>query len=959
MSKADSPQSRLQSNRNKPSFRLGSTNLIRSALHVWALCCSTLPLVAFLLLAGTANVRAGLTFELYLYTYNGSYIFYTPLSTNATLPSAPLGDYTILSPQQPTNGSWRQFELSSNGLSLTGGGEGFYGDFASVMQGITNGLWSIIVTNAMTTNIYRFSVSAPNMTPNLLPLTTITFPIEGAIDVTNRPTFTWVGPTNWPSSYFDYVAQYDLSYNSTFFQYAYLPSDQTNWTIPEPIPSGTNTLFTVQAVTNYTTPLFIATIPTNIVSSQILSEWESTSTLQSSATVNFMTAPSTSSTPAHILIGHYTFDYSGDLGHDSSGYGNDLTGISSWGLQHQFATTAIAGGGAVQFFGTSSLTPSDTTRTNWDLALAGSFSVSAWVNSTESIGDDSDNAYFGATIFWAFNDHYSTNDTIPLAITGSRAAFTTRGGDPGAFDNLHSASVVNDGNYHLITVTRNQATGEKRIYVDGLLEASEIGTTAPLNGNDYYLSIGGTTSSSYAGFLDDLQFYTGVLSDFEIASLYAQPGQVVSNSAGFTPLGPALNAPELRWTTDGDSTWFGQTTRTHDLIAAAQSGVVTNFQTSSLQTTINGPGTLTFWWQNPGTDLDFDLEFDLDGAYQSDIQGPQPWIQAGPIQIGPGTHTLTWYVSANGSSDSTAAGYLDQVRFVPQIEVNLQLQFARDQDLSGKDHFLLFPFFSSITPAPTTLHTVESASGDFIGEQGGDFSSSSTQLDTLESVIERCTNGNWTLHFNKGAANEQKFTFKVSLIGLTTNILQSVRILSPTNGSVDVATNAPLSWSGPPNLPSIFVNVFPVASGLSGAYTNLTSPTTQWPNPPTLPVGTNQFYVAFSTNSFSGVTFSDPVDESMNTLDTWATSATLRSSANAQFVVGLPRTTLTNPLLTSSGFQFSFPSIAGHPHTVQTRTNLVTGSWLDLTNVIGDGTLQQFTFPSTNPTARYFRVRSN
>jgi hypothetical protein len=76
--------------------------------------------------------------------------------------------------------------------------------------------------------------------------------------------------------------------------------------------------------------------------------------------------------------------------------------------------------------------------------------------------------------------------------------------------------------------------------------------------------------------------------------------------------------------------------------------------------------------------------------------------------------------------------------------------------------------------------------------------------------------------------------------------------------------------------------------------------------------------------------------------------------------------TSTTPLpvrLTNIGawlghIQFSFTTLPVRPYTVQARTNLAAGAWLDLTNATGDGTLQQFTFPNTNPPVRFFRVRS-
>ncbi|MGH8023281.1 MAG: hypothetical protein ACRED1_06855, partial [Limisphaerales bacterium] len=165
------------------------------------------------------------------------------------------------------------------------------------------------------------------------------------------------------------------------------------------------------------------------------------------------------SSGGHTNIAHYTFDNSGSLGQDASGNGNDLDSYSYWGPVHQYSTEAEAGSGAVQFFGTSSMDAGNQTLTNLDAVLAGSFTFSAWVNTTNSTGNDTDDAVSGAAIFWAYNDHDNINDTIPLAITGSKAAFSTRD-HLGNTTTIHSLTSVNDGNYHLITATRNQADGE-------------------------------------------------------------------------------------------------------------------------------------------------------------------------------------------------------------------------------------------------------------------------------------------------------------------------------------------------------------------------------------------------------------------------------------------------------------------------------------------------------------------
>lgn len=385
----------------------------------------------------------------------------------------------------------------------------------------------------------------------------------------------------------------------------------------------------------------------------------------------------------HTNVAHYAFDDSANLGLDSSGNGNDAPGVSWWGPQHQFDADAEAGGGAVQFFGTSYLNPYDQPLTNLNAVLAGSFSFSAWVKTAVTNGADGNNAFDGAVIFWAYNDQGNTNDTIPLAITGNKAAFTTRD-HLGDFNTLHSITSVNDGNYHLITTTRDHVTGEKKLYVDGNFETSEIGTTDPLNGNNYNLTIGGyayvidgtgTNYSSYRGRLDDVQIYSGVLSASEVAALYNNPGTTAPDaSANGGALGDALNAPQLIWATSGNTSWFVETTNTHDNVSAARSGAITNdTQSSYLETSVTGPGTLSFWWQTAADDLDFETQFKIDGNYMNNIYGNTAWTQE-TYAIGPGQHTLRWVALAYAIIPDTDAGYLDEVSFevanAPVITLN-------------------------------------------------------------------------------------------------------------------------------------------------------------------------------------------------------------------------------------------------------------------------------------------------
>ena len=59
----------------------------------------------------------------------------------------------------------------------------------------------------------------------------------------------------------------------------------------------------------------------------------------------------------------------------------------------------------------------------------------------------------------------------------------------------------------------------------------------------------------------------------------------------------ALDATNLIWTTTGSPAWEGHYSISHDGLDAARSGIIADSATTSLQTTVNGPGLLTFWWR--------------------------------------------------------------------------------------------------------------------------------------------------------------------------------------------------------------------------------------------------------------------------------------------------------------------------------------------------------------------------
>jgi alpha-tubulin suppressor-like RCC1 family protein len=130
-------------------------------------------------------------------------------------------------------------------------------------------------------------------------------------------------------------------------------------------------------------------------------------------------------------------------------------------------------------------------------------------------------------------------------------------------------------------------------------------------------------------------------------------------------LAQALNTTNLTWTTSGtlgSAGWSSETTTTHDGVSAADSGMVFSSATSTLQTTVTGPGTLTFWWTNPS--LDNRLSFKVGGVTLTYITLYQSWQQQ-TYYLGSGGQTLQWVYSVYTSPGDSYHGYVDQVSYTP------------------------------------------------------------------------------------------------------------------------------------------------------------------------------------------------------------------------------------------------------------------------------------------------------
>jgi hypothetical protein len=210
----------------------------------------------------------------------------------------------------------------------------------------------------------------------------------------------------------------------------------------------------------------------------------------------------------------------------------------------------------------------------------------------------------------------------------------------------------------ILTQPTNQTAG---IGAEATFAVNVIASPFPsyqwrFNGGD----IAGATNSTHTIFdvaATNAGEYTVAISN----SLDAVTSAVARLSVILLP--DALDATTLPWTVGGARPWHGEIATTHDGVDAGESGWITHDQETWMQTTINGPNTLSFWWK-VSSEAGFDmLELYLDSTRQTRISGEVDW-QFYSLDVPAGNHTVRWRYSKD-PGDLYATGqdraWVDQV----------------------------------------------------------------------------------------------------------------------------------------------------------------------------------------------------------------------------------------------------------------------------------------------------------
>ena len=138
-------------------------------------------------------------------------------------------------------------------------------------------------------------------------------------------------------------------------------------------------------------------------------------------------------------------------------------------------------------------------------------------------------------------------------------------------------------------------------------------------------------------------------------------------AAAAPSLAEALDNAELLFMTAGDGEWYGQTDASHDGVDAARTGPLLDGQDSWLQTTVTGPGTLSFWWNVSSEEGADPFELYADGERLDAISGTNGvWRRKTIRMTGGGPHDVIWtYLKDEEGSCGEDCGWVDEVVWTP------------------------------------------------------------------------------------------------------------------------------------------------------------------------------------------------------------------------------------------------------------------------------------------------------
>jgi hypothetical protein len=126
-------------------------------------------------------------------------------------------------------------------------------------------------------------------------------------------------------------------------------------------------------------------------------------------------------------------------------------------------------------------------------------------------------------------------------------------------------------------------------------------------------------------------------------------------------LNEALDNYTLVFNTAGNANWAGENPVSYYGGDAAQSGAIGNNMQTYISATVNGPGTLSFYWKVSSQPSSDTLSLYVDGVNVQSISGEVDWTQVN-YTLTAGSHSVRWEYAKDGSgSAGQDTAWLDKV----------------------------------------------------------------------------------------------------------------------------------------------------------------------------------------------------------------------------------------------------------------------------------------------------------
>ena len=205
------------------------------------------------------------------------------------------------------------------------------------------------------------------------------------------------------------------------------------------------------------------------------------------------------------LIHYYRFEGNSN---DSKGSTNGTDVSVSYSASYGFFGQGVYFNGSARIYFSGHVTSSNSP-----------FSVSFWMKSATT----GLSTIFADGIAW---DGDNAGVYLWLGDSSGKPFFQLRNGVSNGQSNLQSTTNVYNGNWHhvVLTCTGDTSSNGQKVYVDGSLNAQMTPNfnVANPSGSNYYLGSGRSDSNvyNYTGYLDDLAFFSRVLTPTEVNNLY-------------------------------------------------------------------------------------------------------------------------------------------------------------------------------------------------------------------------------------------------------------------------------------------------------------------------------------------------------------------------------------------------------------------------------------------------------